>query len=326
MALLAFAILALAFPLALAHSYVQWDATYVRADGREVDMVMCAPNSARAELPLMVYSNGYGLWGSDYTYLCELASEDDGYVLALYEGGYPFSNPPDIFPFPDGSEFGIVRDQATVVPLIVNQSRTDSTSPLYGRLSGDIVTLGHSMGGAVAVLNSDPKYATDNGFEFMAPKALVLHATGETGDVLSAAARVQIPSLQLIGSKDCGLNPAFQRPLFDAMAASPCRVLVNVTLANHCQWAIYPAPRGDCSSDDGRCPPYLEPQDQQEWGLRLSDAFLAGAVKGQGYGALSAILAQGKLDGTLDWIHECPDLARELSQLEVGVDFYGALE
>jgi hypothetical protein len=245
--------------------------------------------------------------------LCELA-EDESAVVAMYEGGFPFSSPPAMGPMPDGSDIGIVRDQSAVVPLIMEESRTNSSSPLYGHLSGEVVALGHSMGGSVAVLNADRLCAeeTHEGeFDFMNPSALILLAAGETSEVLDAAPHVTVPVLQLVGSHDCGNNPAFQVPLFEAMTASPCRILVDITLGNHCQWAIYPALKGACSSDDGRCPPCLEPVSQTEWGVLFTRAFMAAIVQGKGCGDLIAILEQGQADGSLTYIHECPALVAQ---------------
>lgn len=229
---------------------------------RDVPVIVCLPDDdAAAALPLVGFAHGFGLYAEDYGWMCEgLATR--GYAVGLvdsYTGWVP-------------SESGLEQDTLDVARAMQNESVSSSSSPLAGRLMGRSALAGHSLGGTTTVMAA-ASLADAPDASFFAAVGLAPSANG----VLDDAARLQLPFLLLVGSKDChGSNGVAKSalPLYDAMAGAARRRALGVLVeGDHCNFTTPTV--GSCPYDTCGT---LSKAAQQGESLELIDRFLRASL------------------------------------------------
>merc|ERR1719195_1071330 len=161
---------------------------------REVSADLCFP-PGESTTELLVFQHGGGLYAADYRWLCASSAQQStfqNFSVALIHGNST-DNPMDFGP--------MQADAVFMTDALLNQSGTNSSSPLFKRLDPDLPPVfgGHSMGGATAVLSS----AT-----FAKSSVLVSLAPGAWGSqqqyvLQKATAQVRGPALFIVGDQDC---------------------------------------------------------------------------------------------------------------------------
>merc|ERR1712194_417387 len=159
-----------------------------------------------------------------------------GYVVALinsYAGYVPY-------------EAGLGYDTQYLAGALHAESRSNKSSPLYGRLSGATVYSGHSLGATTSFMAAlDAKGPVGKG----SAQAIATLAPSKKG-VIKGAPGLQIPSLQLVGSKDCAASnglAASALPIYEALTGTDCKVLVVLVDGNHCNFTS--PVKGSCPYD-----------------------------------------------------------------------------
>lgn len=220
--------------------------------GRAVPVIVWRPKASQGPFPLVSLGHGASMSASGYVYLgSALAAR--GYVVVGFDE-YETK----------GTQLDYMLDIAAVRDSMYNAS-ANTSSPFHGLLCDKAVAVGHSLGGGCefvaadhAVMkdcgNSEPNatqipcagggYTADfaglaalsGGFVFDSDP-FAPHPKG-TPDPYLSAGRLSIPALLVSGTSDCVVTAMGEDyPAYAAMTRSTCRVFVNVTGADHCQWA-----------------------------------------------------------------------------------------
>jgi len=219
------------------------------ARNRAVTAIVClaspsSESSAAAGLDLYVFAHGGGLFAEDYGYLCD--DLQPTHAIARL-GSIASDDPMDL-------EL-MAADMSFLANALPQQSKTNSSSPLFQHLSGRVVLSGHSMGGAAALLAG--QVANDNVVSvgslapgFWGPKqAALLESLGSKHSALCEKSL-----LVVAGDQDCA-NSLSAQALFvwDNVTAScgntssASRALVVLRGATHCQWTT--PVKGSCNFD-----------------------------------------------------------------------------
>ena len=215
---------------------------------------------AAGPFPVLSFGHGYVMTVGSYEFLYNgLVPRGRIVALPTTEGGF----------FPSHEQLGL--DLAFVLSALRAEGE-DPASPFYGEVAPTSAVMGHSMGGGASVLaaRADPTITV-----------LANFAAAETNpSAIEAAADVSQPALIFAGSLDCVTPPAqHQIPIYEALA-SPCRALITVTGASHCQFADY---NYLCSLGEGGCDsPTISRSEQHAIVLRLLDPWLRAQLDGDG--------------------------------------------
>lgn len=177
------------------------------------------PVGGNQSYPVVVFGHGFVMVWSAYQNIWE-GLTPKGYIVLFprTEGSI----------FPSHTEFA--RDMAFLVTAMQNQNNQPS-SLFYGRVSGTSAVAGHSMGGGSALLSS--QYNANI-------TAIAALAPAETNpSAITACSNISKPVLLIAGTNDCVVPTSGNaQPMFNALA-SPCKALINLNGANHCQFAEY---------------------------------------------------------------------------------------
>lgn len=242
-------------------------------DGQLVRAVVCLPPRAQesseeepAPAPLLIFAHGWRLAAEDYDYLCdELTVPPDGEE----EGEQPWAV---AIIQSDGLEDPTVNP-APLTPLAADAAFLShallSDESLAGRLSGEVVLGGHSLGGGATVYA-----ATELGAKV---DALVLWAPGLYGVPDADASLVAAPTLVMLGASDCVNVPDGDLTGIDTYAklSTERKALAIIKDANHCAWSSVVT--GDCDYDVCNEVPRLA---LQAAGLLLFRSFASAALDG----------------------------------------------
>lgn len=250
--------------------------------GRTVKAFVCGVD-AQPAAPLYIFAHGFDCRGIDYAWLCSTP----GVVSALVISS-------DITPFlPDTKDLAL--DQA-FLSVALPALAQNSSSPVYGKLSGRTVLGGHSMGGGTSVLAADASFAPSGAID-----ALALFAPGlyTLPPAYSHRANVKAPLMVVSGAMDCGPNqlPKEALPLYTDVN-STTKALIVLKGANHCQWST-PTHGGVCSAPECHA---IDRSAQQNAGRRLLGAYV-GAVLGSNanWDTFESFLAAGAKAG--EWTY-----------------------
>jgi len=282
----------LAALLCISLSAAHWNTTLTVTDparkslrhpnGRPITAILCGPEP-KSPLPLYVFGHGFDCQAADYSWLCDTADVVTALVVSS-----------DLIPFlPDTKDLAL--DQAFLSSTLPTIAHNDSTSPLYGRLSGQSVLGGHSMGGGTTVLAADHSYAPA-----ASVKALALFAPGlyTNPPAYPHKANVNAPVLIVSGAMDCGPNQLSKEalPLYQSVNSSQ-KALVVLNGANHCGWTS--ATKGVCKP--GECHAITRDA-QHSFGRELLGAFLPAVLGGVTWGQFEQFLANGQQKGTWSYL------------------------
>lgn len=250
---------------------------------KKVRAKLCMP-SGSGPWPLLIYGHGAGCAPEDYEYLCQVA------VVASVYQATPLS---PVFPSDFKTEDDAV-DAAFLASRLPDAAAHDTGSPLFGKLDGNVLIGGHSMGGGASILAVGEHRAPVGGLALFAPG---MYTKPSATPYL---ANVSVPVLIVSGSMDCGQNALDKQaqPAFDALA-SEAKVLVVVKGANHCQW-IQPTEKGlgVCSTFEKSECHGIERAAQHEIGERLVSAFASATKPSGDWAAFEEFLTRGEAAGT----------------------------
>lgn len=251
--------------------------------GREVKAILCGPDTdTESPAPLYIFGHGFDCQPEDYAWLCSTKGVVTALVLAQ-----------DLTPFfPDTKDLAL--DQAFLTsPSVI--AGFNSTEPMSGKLSGEAVLGGHSMGGGTTILAADPSFAKASlsGLALFAPGLYTRPAA------YSHKASVTVPIMIVSGSMDCGPNqlPKEALPLYQSVN-STVKALVVLKGANHCQWST-PTAGGVCAGTECH---NLTRVDQQNQGRLLLINFLSAIVNPTGWAAFEAYLRAGAEQGEWEYM------------------------
>ena len=192
-------------------------------------------------------------------------------------------------------------DQAFLTAKLPALSKSNITSPVYGRLSGKAALGGHSMGGGTSVLAGDRSFAPGANVD-----GLVLMAPGlyTFPPAYSHRGAIDAPLLVISGSMDCGPNqlPKEAFPLYENVN-STIKALVLLKGANHCQWTN-PTHGGVCAYEECHA---INRDAQQSAGRELLAAFLPtignySPANLAAFGDFEQFLEEGKSSGKWDYM------------------------
>eukprot|EP01063_Lacrimia_lanifica_P039135 TRINITY_DN851_c1_g1_i1.p1 TRINITY_DN851_c1_g1~~TRINITY_DN851_c1_g1_i1.p1 ORF type:complete len:305 (+),score=96.53 TRINITY_DN851_c1_g1_i1:50-964(+) len=263
---------------------------------RKATAKFCMPDGD-GPFPLYVFGHGAGCAAADYQYFCSVAA-----TLMVYHGSDL------VFPA-DFDSAAAALDAKFLAATVVNASRTDASAAFYGKLNGDVVVGGHSMGGGMAGLAV--------GMDAMPAAGVAVFAPG-TFTKPSAAPflpNITAPTMVVVGAWDCDSNSLDKqaRPFYDSVA-SLAKVLVVVAGANHCQWAEPREPLlGVCKTFVPNECHNVTAGVQQQHGQDLLEGF-AGALRSErGWDAFEGLLAKGEAAGVWQFKSSKTSPSKELT-------------
>eukprot|EP01065_Artemidia_motanka_P019124 TRINITY_DN2262_c0_g1_i1.p1 TRINITY_DN2262_c0_g1~~TRINITY_DN2262_c0_g1_i1.p1 ORF type:complete len:319 (+),score=98.40 TRINITY_DN2262_c0_g1_i1:61-957(+) len=244
---------------------------------RRVQAVMCLPDSSEPST-LYVFAHGFDCFGPDYLWLCGMPGVA---VASVVSSGIPY--------LPDTAD--LARDQAFLSRALPDQSRNES-SPLYGRLSGEVAIGGHSMGGGTTFLAADPAFANAS-FSAAAVLAPGMYTIPSAWPHSPADAK---PTLILSGARDCGPNQVekTQNYVFGNVSAAE-KALVVVAGGDHCGWTA--STKGVCKGVEKSGCPTITREQQHALGVELVAPFLSATTGGAGWAGFEALLMKGEKEG-----------------------------
>eukprot|EP00933_Yihiella_yeosuensis_P039454 TRINITY_DN33476_c0_g1_i1.p1 TRINITY_DN33476_c0_g1~~TRINITY_DN33476_c0_g1_i1.p1 ORF type:complete len:351 (+),score=58.00 TRINITY_DN33476_c0_g1_i1:53-1054(+) len=259
---------------------------------KTVSAKICMPSGVKADptakLPLYIFGHGAGCAPEDYAYFCEVA------VTALV---FEWSNP-----MIDFNTHGLAEDAAFLAKALPKIAKEDKGSAIYGLNIGPVVLGGHSMGGGETVLA-----AASPSLKGISPEPVNGMAVFAPGLYTLPSARpflvnVTVPALIVSGSNDCGPNalPKQALPAFDGLS-SKTKVLVVLTGATHCGWAV-PTERffGICKMAK-ECG-HLSPDKQRSIGSKLAEAFFTALSFEDSWVSFEDLLSEGEKNGLWTYI------------------------
>lgn len=252
---------------------------------RDVKFKLCMPLNNGADPrthPLLIFGHGAGCDAEDYQYFCQK------FATAMI---YQDSPAGAIFP----ADFDVAAealDAKFLAKQLIEISRSDTGSPLYKKLDGQVIIGGHSMGGGMAVLSAGMDSASVSGLAMFAPG---LYTKPDGTPYLK---NITVPALVVSGSMDCGQNALDKQaqPAFDGLS-SKTKVLVVLKGANHCQW-IQPFEKvfGVCSMMKNECHG-ISRSEQHSLGTSLAYNFSLALQGNEQWDEFEKQLARGEADG-----------------------------
>ena len=224
--------------------------------------VSTGANTALASdsFPYVVFGHGFVMTASSYYPFAD----------SLAERGYIFA-----FPTTESSILPSHPDFAQDLIYVYNALITanlDPTSPLYHHIIAKGAIAGHSMGGGCTVLSAS--------YSNPAVCYWTLAEATTNPSSITAAHSMTKPYLSLAGSYDC-IAPytTNQLPTYDS-SGSPCKVLVEVTGASHCDWGVGGTTCGLGETLSGCANPPMSDAAQITTGLNYIEPYLDYYLKG----------------------------------------------
>ncbi|MCW3126376.1 MAG: hypothetical protein JWO03_2034 [Bacteroidetes bacterium] len=171
---------------------------------------------ANDSFPFVVFGHGFQMQTVDYTPFVD-SLIPRGYILA-------FSNTENSLQ-PSHPDFA--KDLTFIYNKLISE-HTNAASPFYQHVIARGAIGGHSMGGGCTLLS----------IQYSEP-ALCYFGFAEANtnpSAQTASTHMTRPYLSFAGSEDC-IAPygVHQKPTYDS-CASPCKVLIEITGASHCQF------------------------------------------------------------------------------------------
>lgn len=244
-----------------------YEAIDVARGGRKVVATLYLPKNQTAPAPAVAFAHGFGLGPGLYPVAQQLAAQHGMVVLLPHDWG--------VLP----STRNLALDQVFLLAHAVEQSKSNPSSPLYGRVANRTLLAGHSLGGGSSILAAD----TDLAAGYPTPTALATMSLGTytIPGALSSAPKIspKMPALLLTASQDCIDPPAKNSvAVFEALT-SRCAFVVSVTGGSHCQYA---AESWGCSLTEKLCGarPNITRSRQTEVALSMLAPFLRAALGG----------------------------------------------
>jgi hypothetical protein len=173
---------------------------------------------AADSFPFVVFGHGFVMTASCYYPFSDTLATR-GYIFAFPTTESSLS--------PSHADFA--QDLIFVYNKLISENN-NSTSPFYQHVIAQGAIAGHSMGGGCTVLSA--QYSNPAACYFTMSEATTNPSS------ISAAPMMTKPYLSLAGSYDCIAPYATnQLPTYDSSGA-PCKFLIEVTGASHCQWGV----------------------------------------------------------------------------------------
>ena len=210
--------------------------------------------------PFVVFGHGFVMTASAYYPFSDTLATR-GYIFAFPTTESSFS--------PSHADFA--QDLIFVYNKLISESN-NSASPFYQHVIAKGAIAGHSMGGGCTVLSAQYSNPAECYFTFA-------EATTNPSSITAAPSMTK-PYLSFAGSYDCiapyGTN---QLPTYDS-SGSPCKFLIEVAGASHCQWGVS---NSECSLGEtvsGCANPPLSETAQIGTGLSYLEPYLDWYLKG----------------------------------------------
>jgi len=224
--------------------------------------VSTGANAALASdsFPFVVFGHGFVMPASSYYPFAD----------SLAERGYIFAFPTtesSILP----SHPNFAQDLIFVYNTLI-AANSDPTSPLNHHVIAKGAIAGHSMGGGSTVLSAS--------YSNPAVCYWTLAEATTNPSSITAAHSMTKPYLSLAGSYDC-IAPytTNQLPTYDS-SGSPCKILIEVTGASHCDWGVGSTTCGLGETLSGCSNPPLSDAAQIASGLKYIEPYLDYYLKG----------------------------------------------
>lgn len=173
---------------------------------------------ANDSFPFVIFGHGFQMTGSAYYPFADSLAQR-GYIVVLTntETGLSPSHP------------NFAQDFIFLYNTLISES-ANAASPFYHHVTSRGAIGGHSMGGGCTILSAQYGNPAACYFTFA-------EATTNPSSIIAASSMTK-PYLSFAGSYDCiapyGTN---QQPTYDS-SHSPCKVMVNITGASHCQFGL----------------------------------------------------------------------------------------
>jgi dienelactone hydrolase len=173
---------------------------------------------ASDSFPFVVFGHGFVMTASCYYPFSDTLATR-GYIFAFPTTESSFS--------PSHADFA--QDLIFVYNKLISEN-SDTSSPFYQHVIAKGAIAGHSMGGGCTVLSASYSNPAECYFTFA-------EATTNPSSITAAPSMTK-PYLSFAGSYDC-IAPytTNQLPTYDS-SGSPCKFLIEVTGASHCQWGV----------------------------------------------------------------------------------------
>jgi hypothetical protein len=285
--------------------------TFFQATIRTKRVPVFAAFSSAPNLALLVFEHGLAVAEKVRVFLggapspCSLLRQDYEYLAPLAASGafaIISSGAHDSTLSEDSKELaGSMQD---ALAWVVGQAKSNSSFPLYQRLSGKVMAGGHSMGGGAAYISVQQQPST-----FLA--TLTFAPCGYPNEVFPALAHVRVPSLAFAASRDCICHSI---PLDEYRGLnSSCKWLVDVTNASHCGFCHFTVGRDKVvceAAERAECPltSHMPSALQQNITLTVSSLWLDYVASGQSSTALTALtkaLVHFQSQSLLSWKTNC---------------------
>jgi dienelactone hydrolase len=217
---------------------------------------------ASDSFPFIVFGHGFVMTASCYYPFSDTLATR-GYIFAFPTTESSLS--------PSHPDFA--QDLIFVYNKLIAESQSNPSSPFYQHIRSAGAIAGHSMGGGCTVLSA--QYSNPAACYFTFAEATT------TPSSISAAPSMTKPYLSLAGSYDCIAPYATnQLPTYDS-SGSPCKYLIEVTGASHCQWGVSNTACNLGESVSGCASPPLSQTAQINTGLAYVEPYLDYYLKGE---------------------------------------------
>ena len=224
--------------------------------------VSTGANTALASdsFPFVVFGHGFVMTASCYYPFADSLAKR-GYIFA-----FPTTESSILPSHPD-----FAQDLIYVYNALIS-ANSDPASPLYHHVIAKGAIAGHSMGGGCTVLSAS--------YSNPAVCYWTLAEATTNPSSITAAPLMTKPYLSLAGSYDC-IAPytTNQLPTYDS-SGSPCKVLIEVTGASHCDWGVGGTTCGLGETLSGCANPPLSDAAQITTGLNYIEPYLDYYLKG----------------------------------------------
>jgi len=245
-------------------------------------------------VPLVVFAHGWGGSGTWYEFFAG-ALVPYGYVMASIDDHRGTDNNPE----------RMAQEQAYLRTEVLNQAATNKSSPIYGMLNGKVAGSGHSNGGAATIITQSTGGPT-------LWNSMATLSAAFPDYITTLPKNITNPALIITGTKDCVCPaPSNAYPIYGNLTNSPCKYLINIVNATHCQFWDERGVIEDTGCNDileHRCYQDRIPRHQQyglvaKYILPWYDYVLKG--KSDRLSLIDSMLKADTEDGVLIWEKDC---------------------